>query len=69
MKVREIKLNQFKRFTETTITDIPQSAKLVILVGPNGSGKSSLIDAVHMWHRMRWAQMSNWDETYHHLLA
>jgi hypothetical protein len=65
MKIREIKLNQFKRFTDTTITDVPSEARLVVLAGPNGSGKSSLIDAVHMWHRTRWVQLGNWDETYH----
>ena len=33
MKIREVKLNKFKRFTDLTITGIPQTAKLVILVG------------------------------------
>jgi hypothetical protein len=65
MKIREIRLNQFKRFTDTTITDIPITAKLVLLAGPNGCGKSSLIDAVSMWHRTHWAQTGNWDATYH----
>lgn len=65
MKVREIKIRNFKRFTDTTITDIPVAARLVLLVGPNGSGKSSLIDAFHMYYRMHWLQRGNWDETYH----
>lgn len=65
MKIREIHLTNFKRFTDTTITDIPEAARLVLLVGPNGCGKSSLIDAVHMWHRHHWARSGNWDETYH----
>ncbi|MFH1110104.1 MAG: AAA family ATPase [Planctomycetota bacterium] len=65
MKIREIRLTNFKRFTDTTITDIPVAARLVLLVGPNGCGKSSLIDAAHMWHRHHWAQRGNWDETYH----
>jgi RecF/RecN/SMC family protein len=65
MKIREIRLTNFKRFTDTTITDIPVAARLVFLVGPNGCGKSSLIDAAHMWHRHHWAQSGNWDETYH----
>ena len=43
MKIKEIKLNKFKRFTDLTITDIPDSAKLVILVGPNGCGKTSVL--------------------------
>jgi energy-coupling factor transporter ATP-binding protein EcfA2 len=66
MKIREIKLSIFKRFTDTKIVDIPQSARLVMLVGPNGCGKSSLIDAAQTWHRTHWGQSHNWDETYHH---
>lgn len=65
MNVREIRLTNFKRFTDTAITDIPIAARLVMLVGPNGCGKSSLIDAAHMWHRQHWAHSGNWDETYH----
>ncbi|MFZ5500384.1 MAG: AAA family ATPase [Candidatus Micrarchaeota archaeon] len=65
MKIREIQLRNFKRFTDTTITDIPPTARLVFLVGPNGCGKSSLIDAAHMWHRHHWGGGTNWDETYH----
>ncbi|HOV98814.1 MAG TPA: AAA family ATPase [Bacteroidota bacterium] len=65
MKIREIKLRNFKRFTETCFTDIPITARLVLLVGPNGCGKSSLIDAVHMWHTSHWGGWNTWDETYH----
>jgi len=65
MKIREIRLTNFKLFTDTTITDIPESARLVLLVGPNGCGKSSLIDAAHMWYRHHWTGSGNWDETYH----
>jgi len=65
MKVREIRLTHFKRFTNTTITDIPATAKLVLLAGPNGIGKSSLIDAVYHWHGRSWAQRGGWDENYH----
>ena len=45
MKVKSVRLNRFKRFTDLTITDLPPTARLVVLVGPNGSGKSSLFDA------------------------
>jgi hypothetical protein len=65
MKIREIQLRGFKRFTHTTVTDIPATARLVILAGPNGSGKSSLIDAVHTWHGLTWTGRSGWDDTYH----
>src|ERR1043166_4682391 len=59
MKIKQIRLRNYKRFTDTTITDIPESARLVVLVGPNGCGKSSLIDAAQTW-RGRY-----WDESYH----
>lgn len=65
MKVREIRLTRFKRFTDTTLTDIPVTARLVFLVGPNGCGKSSVIDAVYVWYAHHWAQRGNWDQTYH----
>ena len=65
MKIRQIKLANFKRFTDTTITDIPSSAHLVLVVGPNGCGKSSLIDSAHMWHRHHSQLGGGWDDTYH----
>ena len=49
MRIRNIYLKGFKRFTDLTIEGIPDTAKLVILVGPNGSGKSSLFDAINAW--------------------
>jgi predicted ATPase len=65
MKIRQIQLSNFKRFTSTTITDLPETARLVLLVGPNGSGKSSLIDAAYFWHGHHWAQRGGWDDKYH----
>ena len=65
MKIQEIQLKRFKRFTDTTISAIPQSARLVILAGPNGCGKSSLIDAVHVWHGHTGARRGGWDQSYH----
>lgn len=44
-------MQNFKRFTDLRITDIPESAKLVVLIGPNGCGKSSVFDAFLLWHR------------------
>ncbi len=49
MRIRDIYLTGFKRFTDLTIEGIPDTAKLVVLVGPSGSGKSSLFDAINAW--------------------
>lgn len=53
MRIKEIRADKFKRFTNLTIKNIPQSAKLVVLLGPNGCGKSSLFDAFKTWHKVR----------------
>lgn len=45
MRITKIELINFKRFTHLTISDIPDTSKLVFLIGSNGSGKSSLFDA------------------------
>lgn len=46
MKVKEIHLVGFRRFTDLKIQEIPKTVKLVVLLGPNGCGKSSLFDAM-----------------------
>ena len=65
MKIRQINLTNFKGFTSTKIGDIPDTAKLIVVVGPNGCGKSSLIDAVLFFHRQTLAGFGGYDETYH----
>lgn len=52
MKIREIKINNFKRFTNLTVTEIPETAKLIVLVGPNGCGKTSLFEAFNHWYKL-----------------
>lgn len=52
MKIKNIHLNHFKRFTDLTISDIPESAKLIVLVGPNGCGKTSLFEAFNHWYKL-----------------
>ena len=46
MKIKSIKLEGFRRFKNLTIEDIPEEARLVVMIGPNGSGKSSVFDAL-----------------------
>lgn len=44
MRIKSVRLRNYKRFTDLTIADIPETARLVVLVGPNGTGKSSVFD-------------------------
>ena len=53
MKIQEIHIHHFKRFTDLTVTGLPETAKLIVLVGPNGSGKTSLFEAFNHWYRFR----------------
>ncbi len=45
MRIKSLQLKNFKRFTDLTLQDIPENARLVLLIGSNGSGKSSVFDA------------------------
>ena len=46
MKIKSIRMNNFKRFFNLTI-DLGESPKRIIaLVGENGCGKSSVFDAI-----------------------
>jgi AAA15 family ATPase/GTPase len=49
MKIKSLQLKNFKRFTDLTLQDIPENAKLVLLIGSNGSGKSSVFDAFELF--------------------
>ena len=65
MKIKEIKINRFKRFTDLTITEIPESTRLVVLVGSNGSGKTSLLEAFNHFHKLKgYASASNPEQSY-----
>jgi recombinational DNA repair ATPase RecF len=44
MKIKSVQLKNFKRFTDLTLKNIPEQAKLILLIGANGSGKSSIFD-------------------------
>lgn len=45
MRIKHIRLKDYKRFTDLTISEVPEGTRLVVLVGPNGSGKSSVFDS------------------------
>ena len=45
MRIKTIRLENYKRFTKLAIQGIPVTARLVVLVGPNGTGKSSVFDS------------------------
>ena len=45
MRITELRLQNFKRFTDLHIKNLSPDAKLVLLIGANGSGKSTVFDA------------------------
>lgn len=65
MRITRIHLRNFKRFTDLVIRDVPETAKLVVVVGPNGCGKSSLFDALMHWYRSKAGFGINPDELYY----
>ena len=64
MKISKIAIKNYKRFTDLTISNIPATAKLVVLVGPNGCGKTSLFDAFYHWYRHHSELGINQDKLY-----
>jgi AAA15 family ATPase/GTPase len=65
MRITSIHLRNFKRFTDLVVRDIPETAKLVVIVGPNGCGKSSLFDALLHWYRSKVGFGINSDALYY----
>lgn len=65
MRITGIHLRNFKRFTDVVIRDIPETAKLVVIVGPNGCGKSSVFDALLQWYRSKTGFGFNADVLYY----
>lgn len=62
MRIKEIRIKNFKRFDDLTIRGI-ENAKLVILVGTNGSGKLSLFEACNFWHKQKYSYI--FEDIYH----
>jgi energy-coupling factor transporter ATP-binding protein EcfA2 len=65
MRITSIHLRNFKRFTDVVIRDIPETAKLVVIIWPNGCGKSSLFDALLQWYRSNTGFGVHGDELYY----
>ena len=65
MRFKSAAIKNFKRFTDLTVENIPETARLIILAGPNGCGKSSFLDALHTWHRWQSQKHRDWDMDYH----
>ena len=65
MRLKAVRVSNFKRFTDLTIQDIPATARLILLAGPNGCGKSSFFDAIHTWHKWTSNKSQSWDQDYH----
>ncbi|MFB3431216.1 MAG: AAA family ATPase [Phycisphaerales bacterium] len=65
MRIKNIRLKNFKRFSDLTIENVPETAKLVVVVGPNGCGKSSLFDAMITWHHTVARMGQHADEAYY----
>ena len=64
MRLAEIRLQHFKRFTNLTIRGLGPDVRLVVMAGPNGSGKSSLFDAFLLWSRARYGGFND-DKAYY----
>lgn len=64
MRISNVRVVDFRRFANLTITAIPSTAKLVVLAGPNGSGKSSLFDAFLSKQQSSSGQGWHGDSTY-----
>lgn len=65
MRLKELRFVGFRRFTDLTITDLPDTARLIVLAGPNGTGKSSIFDGLRTW-QFTLGFNYGWDETYGH---
>ena len=65
MRLKTVTIKDFKRFTDLTVRNIPESARLIVLTGPNGCGKSSFFDAFRIWHNINAEQSVPWEQDYH----
>jgi hypothetical protein len=64
VRIKTMTFRNFRRFTDLTVTDIPETARLIVLAGPNGVGKSSYFDGLQTWHRLQAWNQGLGDSTY-----
>src|ERR1700730_445967 len=64
MHIKKVMAQEFRRFLDLEIVDIPQTAKLVVVAGPNGNGKSSLFD-IFLRYKYRHLGYHSWNFRYH----
>jgi predicted ATPase len=57
LRIESIELKATRRFSQLSIVDLPDTAKLIFLCGPNGSGKSSLFDGIRGFFLRRTGQV------------
>ena len=63
MKIRNIRLQNFKKFSNLTIDNLPDTVKLVVLLGPNGCGKSSLIESMEVARKIYGRHQIPWNDS------
>ena len=65
VKLKSVKIKQFRHFTDLTIQGIPETMRLLMLAGSNGTGKSSFFDALYTWHKWNSRKSRTWEQDYH----
>lgn len=63
MKIKNIKLQNFKKFSNLTIDNLLDTVKLVVLLGPNGCGKSSLIESMEVARKIYGLHQIPWNDS------